>query len=85
MSNEMKEFIKKCLIDGDNIVVKFEFCEGTWFFNLYRRAGSGCSRLVDTKYYFTSDSRMAQLFIHDLERCISDVRHLWFNGERENN
>lgn len=79
MSNEMKGFIKDSLVSGSSIIIKLEYVEGTWFFDITNRNSNV------TKYFFTADSRMAQLYLHDLERVISDVRYLWCDGEGHNN
>lgn len=79
MSQEMKEFVKNSLISGDSLIIKLEYCDGTWFIDISNR------NLNKTKYFFTSDSRMAQLYLHELERIVSDVRYLWCDGETENN
>ena len=79
MSNEMQGFIKDSLISGSSIIIKLEYCDGTWFFDITNRNTN------QTKYFFTADSRMAQLYLHELERIISDVRYLWIDGERKDN
>lgn len=79
MSNEMEDFIKDSLISGSIIIIKLEYCHGSWFFDITNRNTN------QTKYFFTVDSRMAQLYLHEFERIISDVRYLWINGEGENN
>lgn len=76
MSDDTKNFVKNSLISGDDLSILLEYHGDTFFITI-----NNCISKT-SRYYFTDDSRMAQLYLHDIERIICDVRYLWFHGER---
>ena len=79
MVNETRDFIFNALSKGSNFKVILDYIDGTWFAEVIEYG------VNSRKFFFTEDSRLAQLYLHDIERIISDVRYLRFNGKGQDN